>query len=230
MIRSPIAVLMPALCLVVSSAAAQDREALAPAYTRDGFDFYSAPIQPAETSTLPHACGKLYGKNTEVQASKRAKNSYQCSVPTASEPRLSMRLKDELALLDPDLAETKRQNLTNTLIDKFARLAQCPVGTEAFYDGSLYFCGKTYAAKELCPSGEPTLLESEQIGCVLSSCPKGQADLGAATRGKHPGCYRCPKGTFDPKETEAFHGALNGMPADYKEVFCRARAEPSKKP
>lgn len=225
--RSPVAVLVPGLCLLVPClAAAQDREAVAPAYSRDGFDFYSAPIQPAETSAVPHACEKQYGKHTEVQALSKAKQGYRCSVPTLSEPRLSTRLKEELALLDPELTETRRQNLTSSLVEKYQRLAQCPAGTEAYYDGSMYFCGKTYGPKELCPSGEPTVLDSEQVGCVVSTCPKGLSDLGAATQGKHPGCYRCPKGAFDPKETEAFHGALKGMPAEYQEVFCKVRAKP----
>ncbi len=208
------------LAAVPSPAPAEDRADLAPAYSRDGFDFFSAPLEPAMTQNAPSACEKQFGKHTEVQESNAG---YLCSVPTPSEPRLSTKLKEELALVDAQ-TEAKRQAVEAALIDKYQHLAQCPAGTAAYYDGAMYFCGKTYPAKELCPAGTPTTLESGQVGCAVSTCPKGATDLAALTHGQHPGCFKCPRGAYDAKETDAFHGALKGMPAEYTAVFCKAKA------
>ena len=68
-----------------------------------------------------------------------------------------------------------------------------------------------------------------EIACVAYTCPKGATDLGALTKGEHPGCFTCPRGRYDARETAAFHGALKGMPAEYHEVFCR-EGEPPKPP
>ncbi|MBI5548697.1 MAG: hypothetical protein HY901_32855 [Deltaproteobacteria bacterium] len=214
---------------LASTAVAEEREDLAPSYSRGGFDYFSAVLEPGETRVVSHHCEKQYGKHTEVEE-LADQGGYRCSVPTASEPRLSTRLNEEIALVE--VAEPKRQKVVGALIDKFARLAQCPAGTEAYYDGSMYFCQRTFKAKELCPSGTAKVLDSGSIGCVVSSCPKGHTDLGALSHGKHPGCFQCPKGSYDEKETEAFHGAASGMPADFKEVFCRSKrggAAPEKK-
>lgn len=212
--RSMIAVLVVA----AASALAQD---VAPSYSREGFDYFSAPVEPAKTRAVAHACEKQYGKHTEVEA--KTEKTWRCSIPTASEPRLSTRLKDELLLLD-EQPEPKRQRMTEALVDKYARLAQCPEGTQAYYDGSLYFCGRTYRAAELCPSGQPATLDTGKLGCVVSSCPAGTNDLSALTQAEHAGCFKCTKGTFDAKETQAFHGALKGMPAEFTEVFCKAKS------
>ena len=197
------------------SAAAQD---LQPAYSRGGFDYYSAPVEPAGTRAVPTWCEKRYGKHTELQQEGKG---YRCIVTTPSEPRLSTRLNEEIALAD-QFPEPRRQKVVDALIDKYQRLAQCPAGTEPFHDGSMYSCARTFGAKELCPSGSPAVLESGEIGCVVSSCPRGATDLGPLTRNEHAGCFKCPRGSYDTKETEAFHGALKGMPSAFTDVFCKA--------
>lgn len=189
-----------------------------PAYSREGFDYYSAPVEPAQASTVPSQCERLYGKHAELE---QVDQGYRCTVPSPSEPRLSTKLNEEIALAD-QFPEPRRQKVVDTLIDKYLRLAQCPSGTRALHDGSMYVCARTFAAKELCPSGAVTPLDTGELGCVVSSCPKGFADLGALTRGAHPGCFQCPKGSYDAKETEAFHGALKGMPGPFTDVFCKA--------
>jgi hypothetical protein len=173
---------------------------------------------------VPTQCEVQFGKHTEVQPLEK---TWRCSVTTLSEPRLSTKLNEEIALAD-QFDEPRRQKVVNTLIDKYKRLAQCPAGTEAFHDGSMYWCVKTFTARELCPSGVPTALDSGELGCVISSCAKGFTDLGALTKGDHPGCFKCPKGSYDAKETEAFHGALKGMPGPFTDVFCKAPAAPKR--
>ena len=203
------------LALGASPAAAQDQE---PAYSRGGFDYFSATVEPAETRAVPTACERLYGKHTEVQPVEK---SYRCSVITPSEPRLSTKLGEEVALAD-QFPEPKRQKVVDALVDKYKRLAQCPAGTQATYDGTMYSCTRTLAAKELCPSGEAKQLDSGEMGCVISSCAKGLTDLAALTKGEHSGCFKCPRGSFDAKETDSFHGALQGMNSPFSDVFCKA--------
>lgn len=211
----------PAVTLVLLAlgssqrAAAQDLE---PSYSRGGFDYYSAQVEAAETRAVPNQCETLYGKHTELQ---QVDKSYRCSVTTLSEPRLSSKLNEEIALAD-QFPEPKRQRVVDTLVDKYKRLAQCPAGTEAFHDGSMYTCVRTFGAKDLCPSGAPRGLEAGAIGCVSSSCPRGLTDLATLSRGEHEGCFRCPRGSYDARETEAFHGALKGMPSAFADVFCKA--------
>ncbi|HEY3448073.1 MAG TPA: hypothetical protein VGK67_17080 [Myxococcales bacterium] len=200
--------------------------ASAPAYTRAGVDYWSAPVERPQARTIPHECERRFGKHTEVQALPAG--GYRCTVPTPSEPRLSVRLREELDLV-ADLPEPRRQKMIDSLTEKYSRLAQCPAGTEAQHDGTLFFCHRDFTARELCPSGSPTALDSGEIGCVATSCAKGATDLGALTRGEHPGCFVCPRGRFDARETAAFHGALKGLPADYQEVFCR-EGEPASAP
>lgn len=209
-----------------AAAWAQDQAA---AYTRDGFDYFSATVEEPAARSGPNACEKQYGANAEVReasATEKETHAWQCDVFTASEPRLSAKLRDEIALID--LPEPRRQKLVDALVDKYKRLAQCPAGTAAYYDGSMYLCGRTFTAKELCPTGVPVDQESGKLACVTYSCPAGASDLGALTAGQHPGCFKCPRGTYDAKETEAFHGALKGMPADFTEVFCKAPARGAK--
>lgn len=149
-------------------------QALEPSYSRGGFDYFSAPVEPAQRRAVPTQCALQFGKNTEVA---KVDSAYRCSVTTLSEPRLSTRLNEEIALAD-QFDEPRRQKVVNTLIEKYQRLAQCPAGTEAFHDGSMYWCVKTFAAKALCPSGAPAVLESGEIGCLISSCAKGFTELG----------------------------------------------------
>jgi hypothetical protein len=202
-------------------AAAQDLE---PSYTRSGVDYFSAAVEAKDTKTVPTNCEKQYGKQTEVRATDQ--KSYRCSINTVSEPRLTARFNEELALLD-QVPDSKRQKVTDNLIEKYARMAQCPAGTEGYYDGSMFFCGRSYASKDLCSAGSPSEQPSGEIGCVISTCPKGLTDLATLAKGQQ-GCFKCPKGVFDPKETEAFHASAGGEPGDYKEVFCRAAAKPGK--
>ena len=202
--------------LMGSSLAALGQDVV-PAYSRGGADYYSAPVEPAQTSAAPTQCERQYGKHAEVE---KLEKGYRCTVPTPSEPRLSTKLNEEIALAD-QFPEPRRQKVVDTLIDKYLRLAQCPAGTKAFHDDSSYVCTRTFTAKELCSVGSVTELETGEVGCVVSSCPKGFTDLGALTRGEHPGCFKCPKGSYDAKETEAFHGALNGMPGPFTDVFCK---------
>ena len=197
--------------------AAQEIE---PSYSRDGSDYYSASVEAGETRSVPTACERLYGKHIEIQQVDKA---WRCSVTTPSEPRLSAKLNEETALAD-QFPEPKRQKVVDTLIDKYKHLAQCPAGTEAFHDGTMYACAKSFTAKELCPSGSPQAVESGDIGCVITSCPKGATDLGSLTKGEHAGCFKCPKGSYDAKETEAFYGALKGMPSKFSDVICKAPA------
>jgi len=189
-----------------------------PAYSRGGFDYYSAPVEPAQTGSVLTQCERQHGKHAEIE---KLEKGYRCTVPTPSEPRLSTKLNEEIALAD-QFPEPRRQKVVDTLIDKYLRLAQCPAGTKALHDGSSFVCTRTFSAKELCPAGSVSPLETGELGCAVSSCPKGFTDLGALTRGAHPGCFRCPKGSYDAKETEAFHGALNGMPGPFTDVFCKA--------
>ena len=210
-----------------SASAQTPRAAPAPAYTRAGVDYWSAPVDAPEARTLPTECARRFGQHTEVQALPAA-GSYRCTVPTPSEPRLSTRLKEEIDLVG-DLPEPRRQKMVDSLIDKFAHLAQCPAGTEAFHDGTLFFCRRDFAARDLCPAGAATALDSGEIGCVARTCAKGATDLGALTKGEHVGCFVCPRGSYDARETAAFHGALKGMPAEYHEVFCREGAAPPAK-
>ena len=209
------------LVLVLAVPSRVSAQALEPAYSRGGFDYFSTPIEPPQTRTVPTQCELQLGKHTEVQ---KLETTYRCSVTTLSEPRLSTKLNEEIALAD-QFDEARRQKMVSTLIDKYKRLAQCPAGTEAFHDGTMYWCVKNFTAKELCPSGAPSTLDSGEIGCVISSCAKGFVELGALTRGEHPGCFKCPRGSYDAKETEAFHGALKGMPAAFTDVFCKAPAK-----
>ena len=205
------------------------RFASAPAYSRAGVDFWSAPVEAPQSKSLPHECARRFGKHSEVQALPAA-GSYRCIVPTSSEPRLSARLQEEVDLVG-DLPEPRRQKMVDSLIERFSRLAQCPAGTLAFHDGTLFFCRKDFTAKELCPAGAAaSALDSGEVGCVAHTCAKGASDLGALTKGEHVGCFTCPRGRFDAKETAAFHGALQGMPAEYREVFCRESGPSSPKP
>lgn len=219
------------LLLTGVTAQAQDlAQDLAPAYSRDGFDYFSAPVEAPAVRTGPTACEKQYGANVEVRegpAPKRGPPPWLCDVMSASEPRLSAKLKDEIALID--VPEPRRQKLVDALIEKYKLLAQCPAGTAAIYDGSLYLCRRTYGANELCTAGSVVEQGSEQVICVTFTCGAGLTDLGARSGGKHPGCFKCPRGSYDTKETEAFHGALKGMSADFTEVFCRAPAKAAKK-
>ena len=193
-----------------------------PSYSRGGFDYFSAPVEPAQTRSVPTQCEKQFGKHTEVQ---QVEKTWRCSVTTASEPRLSTKLNEEIALTE-QFPEPKRQKVIDTLVDKYKRLAQCPAGTEASHDGSMYWCVKSFAAKELCPSGVPGPNESGEVGCVISSCPAGFTDLASVTRGERAGCFKCTKGVYDGKETEAFHGALKGLPGPFTDVFCKVPAKP----
>jgi hypothetical protein len=204
--------------LSLAAASAAVAQPVEPSYSRGGFDYYSAPVEPATTRPAPTACEKLYGKHVEVQ---QVEKSYRCSVITPSEPRLSAKLAEEVALAD-SFPEPKRQKVVDALVDKYKKLAQCPAGTQAAYDGTMYSCVRTLAAKELCPAGAATALDSGEVGCVVSSCAKGLTDLGALTKQEHPGCFKCPKGSYDANETEAFHGALQGMPGPFTDVFCKA--------
>ncbi len=215
-------VVLCAVALAPVAALAQPKDDVAPSYTRDGFDYFSAPVEAVTARPAPHACAQEYGQHTDVE---EAEGGYRCSVPTASEPRLSARLREELALIG-DVAEPKRQKVVDALTEKHRRLAQCPAGTTAAWDGAMFFCQKTYGPKALCAQGVPGPLESGELGCVVASCPRGLSSLGALTGGKHAGCFKCPRGTFDAKETDAFHGALAGLPAEYREVFCKAKAAP----
>lgn len=214
---------------VTAQSQAQEQE-LAPAYSRDGFDYFSAPVEAPAVRTGPTACEKQYGSHVEVRegpAAKQGSPRWLCEVMSASEPRLSAKLKDEIALID--VPEPRRQKLVDVVIEKYKLLAQCPAGTAAIYDGSLYLCRRTYGASELCAAGSVLEQGSEQMICVTFTCGAGLTDLGALSGGKHPGCFKCPRGTYDAKETEAFHGALKGMPADFTEVFCRAPAKAAKR-
>ena len=193
-------------------------QGLQPAYSRGGVDYYSASVEPPQTSNVPTQCERQYGKHVEVEELEKG---YRCTVPTPSEPRLSTELNKEIALAD-QFPEPRRQKVVDTLIDKYLKLAQCPAGTRARHDDSSYACTRTFTAKELCPSGAVAQLEDGEVGCAVSSCPKGFTDLGALTHGDHPGCFKCPKGSYDAKETEAFHGALNGMPGPFTDVFCKS--------
>jgi len=211
---------------VGATAAAQD---LAPAYTREGFDWFSAPVDEPASRTSPNACEKLFGANVEVReasATEKETHTWQCEVMTPSEPRLSQRLLDEIAIIE--VPDPRRQKLIDALVEKYKKLAQCPAGTTASYDGSIYLCSRAFTAKEICASGVPMDQDSGKLACVTYSCPAGSTDLGALTGGKHPGCFKCPKGTYDAKETEAFHGSLRGMQADFSEVFCKAPARGAK--
>ena len=60
-------------------------QALEPAYSRGGFDYFSTPIEPPQTRTVPTQCELQLGKHTEVQ---KLETTYRCSVTTLSEPRL----------------------------------------------------------------------------------------------------------------------------------------------
>jgi hypothetical protein len=218
------------LVLLVLAGATSQAQELAPAYSRDGFDYFSAPVEAATARTKPTACEKRYGPSVEVREApevQKGQPRWLCDVMTASEPRLSAKLNDEIALIE--VPDPRRQKLVDALIEKFKLLAQCPAGTTAVHDGSMYLCRRRYGASELCAAGSVVNLDSEPASCVTSTCEPGLIDLGALTGGKHPGCFKCPRGTFDAKETEAFHGALKGMPADFTEVFCRAPAAPKKK-
>src|SRR4051812_1831297 len=144
-------------------------EGVEPAYSRGGVDYYSAAVEPVQTSSVPTQCERQYGKHAEVE---QLEKGYRCTVPTPSEPRLSTQLNQEVALAD-QFPEPRRQKVVDTLIDKSLRLAQCPAGTRALHDGSMYVCARTFTAKELCPAGAVTLLETGELGCAVSSCPRG---------------------------------------------------------
>jgi hypothetical protein len=205
-------VLAMLVCGAAWSALAQGG-GLAPAYSRGGFDYFSAPVDAPTVKKVPNACERDFGANVEVH--DEGEKGYQCSIITASEPRLSAKLKEELDLID--VPEPRRQRLVDAVIDKYKRLAQCPAGTAAYYDGSMYLCGKRYAARALCAAGSPVVQDSGQVSCAVASCPASKTDLGALTGGKHLGCFKCPAGSYDATETEAFHGALTGRPAEFTE-------------
>lgn len=126
------------LAVISLSAAAQ---ALEPSYSRAGFDYFSAPVEPMQTRSVPTQCEKQYGKHTELELAEKV---WRCSVTTSSEPRLSTKLNEEIALAD-QFPAPKRQKVVDTLIDKYKRLAQCPSGTAASHDGSMYWCVKVFS-------------------------------------------------------------------------------------
>ena len=69
--------------LVGVTARAQE---LAPAYSRDGFDYFSAPVDAPAARARPTACEKQYGANVEVReapAPKKGPSPWQCDVITA---------------------------------------------------------------------------------------------------------------------------------------------------
>lgn len=201
---------------------------VAPAYSRKGVDFYSAPVERPSIRLNPNACEVEYGPDVDVRPDPDREGAYRCVVMTPSEPRLSARLDEEI-----DMVEERgvwRHRMVKALIEKYRKLAQCPSGTRAVHDGSIFLCERSYQAAEVCPEGVPTANGRSSLSCRMTSCPKGTTDLGALTRGKEPGCYRCPRGTLDLKETEAFHGSLNGLLASYSEVFCSAPSRASSTP
>src|SRR5256885_656369 len=89
-------------------------EGVEPAYSRGGVDYYSAPVEPAQTSAVPTQCERQYGKHAELE---KLDKGYRCTVPSPSEPRLSTQLNQEIALAD-QFSEPRRQQVVDTLIDK----------------------------------------------------------------------------------------------------------------
>lgn len=96
-------------------------------------------------------------------------------------------------------------------------------------------CLAVLSQQEYCPGGSIGWYDQEHP-CSITRCPPGLQRLAADTDGHIDGCYKCPVGTIDVKETVAAAGSTEfGMSVQMgrgvlQTVLCKEGPHPTAKP
>lgn len=175
---------------------------LKPAHSDGKSDWFDARVEQYKVHAFDSECVTKFGGGM-VNRVPGSKTSFTCAKSLEKPPGLATALKT--AISENRTLPPSKQKDSKAVWEAVWRAApneerpRCPEGMTLDAATPRLECRATLT--QICPKG--TDYSDGMDKCANHDCPEGYTDLETVTGGKTRGCFKCPAGELDFKETLA---------------------------
>lgn len=216
---------------LTAAAEARAQDVCQPEYRVGTTVWYAVETQPRVARHFDSGCTKAAGRRATVLFFDRgARVVIFCDLELTLPDALRAKLDAIQSQGSTGLPSTRPRPgaAWEELVDRNSHELACPAGFKRMSDAASgvpsVWCRKQLTASELCQEPGTTFSDG---ACYRMTCPDGTVDLEFSTGGKLAGCFRCPAGRLDQKESVRWKNQPSWSPASHgpvTAVLCRAKA------
>ena len=202
-----------------------------PEYRAGTTVWYAVETQPRVARYFDSGCTEAAGAHaTVVFFEREAREVIFCDLELALPDALRAKLDALQSHGATGLPSTRRRlgAAWEELVDRNSRELACPAGFKRMSGAASgvpsVWCRRQLTARELCRQPGSSFSDG---ACYRMTCPDGTVDLEFSTGGRLAGCFRCPAGRLDVKESVAWRNQPSWSLSSHgpvTAVLCKAKA------